>query len=400
MLHKMLQDVVVIDLTRVLCGPFAAMQLGDYGAQVIKVENPNGGDDTRQYGPFAGGEGASGFFVGFNRNKRSVTINLKSQEGRELFLSLVKRADVVMENFRPGVMEKLDLGYETLKQVNPRIIYASASGFGTYGPYAQNAGYDTCAQAMSGIMSVTGEKDGEWYTCGTYIGDMVAGLYMQIGILNALYERERTGKGRYVEIALLDALISMVHPVVLHFLVNGETPHRDGNHDSINAPYGIFHAKDGDFVICAGNNKLFAALCNQVLQRPTLIDDPRFSNIPARCAHKYELVEIIEAWSKNLLRDDCVALLSEAGIPTAPVYGMEQVASDPHIRDARHMFVETPCENGQHMASIANPLKFDRQDADVQSAAPALGEHNREVFGQMLGISEETLNEYKQKRII
>ena len=295
---KALQDIVVLDLTRVLAGPYCTMMLADFGADVIKIEIPVKGDDTRGMGPFV--NNSSLYYANVNRNKKSVTLNLKDPKGKELFLAMVKKADVVVENYRPGVMDKLGVGYDVLKEVNDRIIYAAVSGFGSYGRNSARPGYDIIAQAYGGLMSITGEPDGEPLRVGTAIGDVLGGMNLTIGVLMALHARELSGKGQRVDVALVDSVISSLETGTQRYFASGKLPRRIGNRYASAYPYDSFKAKDGSFVIGCGNDKLFNLLCTRVLHREDLLTDPRFLNNALRCENHAALKVEIEKWSTTV----------------------------------------------------------------------------------------------------
>ena len=277
--HMALENLTVLDLTRVLAGPFCTMMLADMGANVIKIEVPKGGDDTRSYPPFRAknlnGERESVYFANINRNKKGITLNLKAPEGKEIFKELVKKADIVVENYRPGVMDKLGLGYDVLKEINPRIIYAAVSGFGCYGPYHLRPGYDILAQAMGGMMSITGSKGGEPTRAGSALGDILGGLHVTIGILAAVNARTITGKGQRVDVSLMDSMIAATENTALKYIETGNIPAPMGNRYAAVSPYDSFTCKGGKVIIAAGNQKLYEKLCNEVLERPDQGSDPQ-----------------------------------------------------------------------------------------------------------------------------
>ena len=279
MSKDLLDGVIVLDLTRVLAGPYSGMMLADMGATVIKLENPKGGDDTRKMGPFINNN--SVYYANFNRSKLGCTLNLKDPEGKEIFKELVKKADIVIENYRPGTMEKLGLGYDVLKEINPGIIYGAVSGFGHTGPYSKRAGYDIVGQAMGGLMSTTGWPDGPATRVGTPMGDVLGGLNMTIGILAALVNKQKTGLGEKVDVALVDSVASAMENITMIYQATGRIPQRIGNRYESTYPYDVFPAKDGDVVIAAGNNKLYGLLCD-VMKQPELKTDPRFTEIKDR----------------------------------------------------------------------------------------------------------------------
>ena len=392
-----LSNITVLDLTRVMAGPYCTMFLADLGANVIKIENPKGGDDTRAFPPFKNGQ--SLYYANINRNKKGVTLNLKAPEGKELFLKMVKEADVVVENYRPGVMEKLGVGYDVLKEVNPRIVYGAISGFGSYGPLHQRPGYDIIAQAMSGLMSLTGVEGGGPLRTGSAIGDLVAGQNLTIGILAALNAREITGKGQRVDIALVDGLVSFLENNTLRYQVNGVQPERMGNRYPSAAPYDSFKAKDGEFVIGCGNNKLFALLCTKVLNKPELAEEEAYSMPASRIEHQAELKKIIEDWSKDYTIEEAVDLILGAGVPAAPIYDIKAVMENDHIANARQMFLDCDHPVAGHIKLNGNPVKLMDDMPELKWAAPELGQDNADIYGGF-GVDAAELAELKEKGVI
>ncbi|MGD9560176.1 MAG: CaiB/BaiF CoA transferase family protein [Oscillospiraceae bacterium] len=390
---KALSNITILDLSRVLCGPYCTMLLADMGAQIIKVENPDGGDDTRSWGPMR--NDASVYFASITRNKRSVTLNLKDPEAKALFKKLVAKADVVLENFRPGVMKKMGLGYEDLKKVNDKIIYACVSGFGTEGPYSQRPGYDLIAQAMSGVMSVTGWPDGPPTHVGISIGDIMSGQNIAIGILSAINARNLTGQPQYVEVALVDTIVSGLTTVVLPYTENGTVPTRMGNRMATLAPYESYAAKDGEMIIACGNQKLFEYLCDRILQRPELKEDPRYLTMPDRTVNYASLKEYVEEWTRQHTVDEAVDIVLAAGIPAAPIFDMSQVVNNEHIAKVRQMYVPLDHPVIGEMTVTGNPIKMDCVTPEEWTPAPSLGEHNAEVFGA-LGVDAATLEQLKK----
>lgn len=393
-----LNDITVLDLTRVLAGPYCTMMLADFGAKVIKIEVPEKGDDTRAFGPLK--NGASMYYANVNRNKLGVTLNLKSEEGKKIFIDLVKKADVVVENYRPGVMDKLGLGYDTLKEINPRIIYGAVSGFGCYGPYSQRPGYDIIAQATGGLMSITGEAGGNPVRVGNAMGDVLGGMNLTIGILTALHSRELTGKGQRVDVSLVDSVVSSLETGTQRFFASGKQPELMGNRYASVYPYDSFRAKDGFFVIGCGNNKLFTLLCNKVLNRPDLLEDPKFDDNLKRCDNHAALKVEIEKWSVNHTIEEAVRLIDEAGVPAAPINDLARVTTDPHIAEAREMFVPLHHPVIGDMKVNGNPVKLMDTKAVIAKPAPALGENNSDVYGDILGYSDAEIQELKEKKVI
>lgn len=393
-----LSDIRVLDLTRVMAGPYCTMYLADLGAEVIKIENPKGGDDTRSFPPFKNGE--SLYYANVNRNKKGVTLNLKAPEGKKLFLEMVKNADVVVENYRPGVMDRLGLGYEVLKETNPRIIYGAISGFGSYGALHDRPGYDIIAQAIGGIMSLTGPEGGGPIRTGSAIGDLIGGLNMVIGILAAVNARRVTGVGQRIDIALVDGIVSFLETNTMRYQVDGIQPKRMGNRYPSTAPYDSFKAKDGEFVIGCGNDKLFGLLTGKVLGRPELAADPLYDTVAHRLENQASLKEIIEAWSAAYPIEEAVSILLDAGVPAAPIYDIKSVMENRHIAVDREMFLECDHPVAGHIKLNGNPVKMMDSMPRLRMPAPALGQDNPEVYRSLCGLSDRELDEMKQAGVI
>ena len=395
---KALQDIVVLDLTRVLAGPYCTMMLADFGANVIKIEIPVKGDDTRGMGPFV--NNSSLYYANVNRNKKSVTLNLKDPKGKELFLAMVKKADVVVENYRPGVMDRMGLGYEVLKEANERIIYAAVSGFGSYGRCSARPGYDIIAQAYGGLMSITGEPDGEPLRVGTAIGDVLGGMNLTIGILTALHARELSGKGQRVDVALVDSVVSSLETGTQRYFASGKLPRRIGNRYASAYPYDSFKAKDGNFVIGCGNDKLFNLLCTKVLHREDLLTDPRFLSNALRCENHAALKVEVEKWSTTLTKEEAYEAINAVGVPASPINDLYQVSHDPHIVEDREMFIPVKHPVIGDMRVNGNPVKLLDMMPEVRTCAPALGQHNEEIYGQLLGMDKAQLEALEEDRVI
>ena len=389
----LLDGVTVLDLTRVLAGPFSGMLLADMGARVIKIENPDGGDDTRKMGPFINGN--SVYYANFNRSKLGCTLNLKAPEGKAIFLEMVKKADVVLENYRPGTMEKLGLGYDVLKEVNPGIIYGAVSGFGHTGPYSKRAGYDIVGQAMGGMMSTTGWPGGAPTRTGTPLGDVLGGLNLAIGVLAALVSKQKTGLGEKVDVALVDSVASAMENITMIYQAEGRIPQRIGNRYESTYPYDVFPAMDGDVVIAAGNNKLYGILCD-VMGKPELKEDPRFLNVKDRVAHHEEMREIVVAWTEQHTISEVDKLLNDAGCPACPVNTIDRMVKDPQIADARGMFPEIDQPGIGRIHVTATAQKLTRTKSCPRKAAPLLGEDNAAVYGEFLNYDENKLAELKK----
>ena len=391
-----LEGVRVLDLTRVLAGPFATMMLADMGAEVIKIEVPKTGDDSRQFGPFLNGE--SSYYMNLNRNKKGITLNLKGR-GREIFLEMVKKADIVVENYRPGTMEKLGLGYEDLKKINPRIVYGAVSGFGHYGPYKDRAGYDIIGQAMSGLMSTTGWPGGEPTRTGTAMSDVLAGLSVTIGILAALRHRDISGIGQKVDVALVDSTVASMEIINQIYLVDKRLPERIGNRYESVYPYDSFKAKDGSMVIGAGNDKLWRKLCI-VMNQPELGGKPEFESNWKRVKDHAAVKAVVEAWTITKSVKEIVDTLLEAGVPAAPINNIEQVINDPHIAGAREMFVEVDHPIAGKMKITGSHIKLSETKPCIKTPAPLLGQHNKEVYTELLGLSIDEIAAMKAEGLI
>lgn len=392
-----LQGIRILDLTRVLAGPYSAQILADMGADVIKIEQPGRGDDARGMGPYQNEE--SIYFITNNRNKKGVTLNLKSPKGKEIFLDLVRNADVVMENYRPGTMEKLGLGYDVLKEINPKIIYGSISGFGHYGRYTKRPGYDIIAQAMSGLMSTTGWPTSGPTRTGTPLGDVLAGLWQAIGILGAIQARNNTGLGQKVDIALVDSAVATMGNINMLYLSEGRIPGRIGNRYESAYPYDSFTCTDGSCVIGVANNKLWHLFCD-IMEQPELAEDEKFCNVPDRVENHEELHRIVSEWAAVHTMTEVVDSCLNAGVPAAPIYNTAQVKADPHIAGDREMFVEQDHPKAGKVVVTGSPLKMSGTPVDLTAPAPTLGQHNDEVYGEVLGLNAQQVAALKSEGII
>ena len=382
-----LENVLVLDLTRVVAGPYAGSILGDFGADVIKIEVPGKGDDARGYGPYRNGE--SVYYANLNHNKRGITLNLKEEQGKEIFRKLVAKADVVIENYRPGVMDKLGLGYDELKKINPRLIYGAVSGFGSYGPYSQRPGYDIISQAMGGLMSVTGAEGGEETRSGNAMGDILGGMNLVMGVVMALYARERTGFGQRIDVALVDSVVASLENAYIRYFESGKLPVRMGNAYASIAPYDSYQAKDGKVIIACGNQKLYEKLCREVLDMEWMITDERFTTVPLRVQNNKIQKAYIEEWTKERTVAEIVDIVLGKGIPAGPINNVKQITEDDHIRNAREMFVDVKHPVIGDMTVNGNPIKLMDMMPRVNCPAPTLGQHNKDIYQGMLGLSDE-----------
>ncbi|MDR9792248.1 CoA transferase [Aeribacillus pallidus] len=389
-----LAGIKIIDLTRILSGPFCTMTLADLGAEVIKIESPQG-DDTRQWGPpFIKNESA--YFLSVNRNKKSVVLNLKDPKGKEILLKMVEEADVVVENFRPGTLKKLGIDYDILKQHNRRVILASISGFGQTGPYSKKPGYDVLAQGMGGLMSVTGEPDGTPVKAGYSLADIGAGMWATIGILSALWERERSGQGQWIDVSLLDTMVSwQTYLAGNYFATNNDPKPLGGAHPNI-VPYQVFEASDGHFILAVGNDSLWNSLVD-VLDVEAL-RGRKFKTNPDRVQNRDELISILEEIFKRKTRDEWVDMLESAKIPCGPVNKLSDILNDAHIKE-REMVVEMEHPSLGILKMLGVPVKLSRTPGRIKTVPPAQGEHSETVLKQM-GYSKEEIETFIKEGII
>lgn len=392
-----LSGVRVLDLTRVVAGPYCSMFLGDLGAEVVKVEQPGAGDDTRGWGPpFAGGESA--YYLCINRNKQSLTLDLKSKRAVELMRDLVKAADVIIENFRPGTMERLGLGEKELRELNPRLIYASLTGFGADGPMSDWPGYDLIVQAWGGLMSITGTPEGEPVKVGVAIIDLVAGLMLGKAVAAALFAREKIGVGQRIDTSLLEAEVASLINVGSNYLVGGKVPTRWGNAHPNIVPYQNFQTADGYLVIGVASEVIWKRFCEAVGQRD-LINDPRFADNSKRVENRSELIAILSKTFLQRRNDAWFKSLTDAEVPCAPVQTIDQVFQAPQVLQ-RDMLIEVdhPTAGKVRMAGI--PVKFSVTPASVRMPPPLLGEHNDAILRTWLGMSAASIDELKREKVI
>ena len=382
-----LTGLTVLDLTRVLSGPFATMTLADLGADVVKIEQPGTGDDTRQWGPpFQGDEAA--YFLSVNRNKRSLAVDLKLTDGLALVRDLARRADVVVENFRPGTAARLGLGYDDLSADNPGLVYASISGYGQTGPDSHRAGYDAIAQARSGIMSVTGEADGPPVRVGVSSADLVAGMWAVIGILAALRERDRSGQGQWVDISLLDGSVSWLTYVAAGYFATGTRPPRYGSAHPTIAPYQGFATKDGELMLAVGNDAIWRRFA-PAAGLDELVADPRFATNPLRVSHRDELLPLVADAMASRTSAQWVEVLDAAGVPVGPIQTVDEVVTDPQVL-ARGMVGEVEHPTAGTLRTIGCPVRLTATPPQVRTAPPLLGQHTDDVLAE-LGVDAERL---------
>jgi formyl-CoA transferase len=386
-----LQGIRILDLTRALAGPYCTMMLGDLGADVIKVERPGWGDESRGWGPPFVGEpygpypGESAYFVGTNRNKRSITVNFKSPAGQEVVHGLVRVSDVLVENFRTGVLDKMGLGYESLHGLNPRLVYCSISGYGRTGPYAERPGYDVIVQAEGGMMGIIGPEDGPPYRVGVPIIDINSGMFAATAILAALHTRDQTGEGQLVDVSLMDSAVALLANVAANYLVGGAEPRRLGNAHPNIAPYEAFRARDRWFALAAANERQWAILCDTV-GRPDLKDDPRFATNAERVTNRPALLEVLNEVFGTRDADEWLADLRDTGLPCGPINAIPDVFEHPQA-EARNLAMEAQHPTAGPVQLPGFPYKLSSTPAMVRLPPPLLGQHTEEVLTELLGYS-------------
>lgn len=382
-----LDGIKVLDLSRVLAGPWASQLLADLGATVIKVEKPGAGDDTRHWGPPNLPDGTAGYFLAANRGKQSITVDIAQPEGRAIVQQLAAEADVLLENYKVGGLKKYGLDYPTLKAINPRLVYCSITGFGQTGPYASRPGYDYIVQGMSGLMSVTGPADGEPHKVGVAVTDLFTGLYASNAICAALLARERSGEGQAIDLALFDCALAMLANINMNWLVGGEVPPRLGNAHPNIVPYQVFATSDGHFILACGNDSQFARIA-ELCGHAEWAADPRFARNADRVAHRAELVPLLAEVFVTRTRDDWLAALDQAGVPNGPINTVDQAFADPQIV-ARGMRLDLPDAQGAPVPQVACPIQLSATPVVYHAAPPALGQHTEAVLMSLGKTAEE-----------
>ncbi len=394
-----LKGIKVFDLTRVLAGPTCVQMLADLGADVIKIEKPGAGDDTRGFAPpFMPGTKESAYFVGVNRNKRSITLDIAKSEGQAIALDLIAQSDILVENFKVGALAKYGLGYEQLRQKFPGLIYCSITGFGQTGPYAPRPGYDSLVQAMGGIMSLTGEPEGAPQKVGVPLADLFAGLYGCIGVLAALRHREQTGEGQQIDIGMLDTHCAWLANQGMNFLATGENPPRLGNQHPNIVPYQVFPTADGFMVLSIGNDPTFKRFCDN-FGLSHLLEDERFATNAARVQNRKLVTDTLTPVMKTKTTGEWVRRLEELKIGCGPINTLKEVFADPHVQ-AREVVREMQHASGSPVKVIANPVRLSRTPADYRLPPPLLGQHTEEVLRDRLGLEEDRLAALREGGVI
>ncbi|MGQ0483901.1 MAG: CaiB/BaiF CoA transferase family protein [Hyphomicrobiales bacterium] len=397
-----LSHIRVLDLTRVLAGPWATQLLADLGAEVIKIEKPGEGDDTRGWGPpfiknADGSYGDAAYFLSTNRGKSSVTIDMATAGGQKLIRHLAAKSDIVIENFKVGGLAKYGLDYDSLKQVNPKLVYCSITGFGQNGPYAQRAGYDFMIQGMAGIMSVTGQPDGtpgaEPMKVGVAFADIFTGLYAAIGMLGALYHRDRSGEGQYIDMALLDSQVAVLANQALNYLVGGAAPTRLGNAHPNIVPYQTFETKDGYIIIAVGTDRQFREYC-RIVGRPGLADEERFRTNRGRVDNRKDLIALLAEPMKARGTAEWVAALEAAAVPCGPINTIDQVFANEQVL-ARGLQIGLTRDDGVQVPGVANPIQFSGTPIEYDKAPPRLGDGTERVLADVLGLASDEVAELR-----
>jgi CoA:oxalate CoA-transferase len=391
-----LQGVRVLDMTWALAGPFCTMLLSDLGAEVIKVENPDGGDPSRKNFPFV--KGVSSYFLSVNRGKKSITVNLRHPKGKEIILGLARKSDVLVENFRPGVMDRLGLGYAVLREANPRIIYAACSGFGQTSPYANRPAYDVIVQGMGGTLSITGEAGGGPVRVGYSIGDLGGGIFTALGILSALHEREKSGEGQMVDVSMLDCQMAFLENAFARYFATGEVPERIGTRHPVLTPFQAYPTRDGYLVVAAARDPFWQKFC-KVIQREDLVTDPRFKGNQIRTKNHKELEKEVTQALKSKSTAEWVALMIREDIPCGPVNRVDELAQDPHTA-AREMIAEVKHSKAGNLKVMNSPIKLSRTPVRLEKANPEVGENTEEILTGLLGYRREEITRLREEKAI
>ena len=399
-----LSHIRVLDLSRILAGPWCTQNLADLGAEVIKVERPVHGDDTRAWGPpWINLEGKiSSYFAAANRGKKSLTLNISSPQGKKIIEELVKISDVVIENYKLGDLKRYGLDYESLKVINPKLVYCSITGYGQDGPNAHKPGYDFVFQAIGGMMSITGEADAEPgggpQKLGVAVADVITGMYSTIAILAALNSRDQTGLGQYIDMALLDGIIALGGNQITGFFADGKIPFRYGNAHASLVPYQVFAVKDGEIVIAVGNDTQWQRFC-EAINRPDLAIDPKWEKVTGRITGRSELIPQLAKTMLEKGMNEWITILEQHDVPCGPINNYQQVFADPHVIH-RGIKVDTPYEDGSIISTIASPLRLQSTPPEYKRPPPKLGDSNFEILNQLLGYSEESIEQLKKEKIV
>ncbi len=391
-----LEGIKVLSFCRMLSGPYAGMLLSDLGAEVIKIEAPKAGDSARSAKPFI--EGISSYFLSINRGKKSITLDLKKGRSKKILFELVKKVDIVLENFRPGVMERLGLGYEVIRKHNPKIIYASISGFGQKGPYAQRPAFDMIAQGMGGVVSITGEPGGPPVRVGYSIGDIGASLFASTAILAALHERDRSGQGQWIDVSMVDAQVALCENACARYLATGEIPRPFGSRHPLFTPFQVFPTKEGYIVLIAQFDEDWERFCKAAGKEGWTTDE-RFKSLEARLKNYDQFMDEMDELMRSRMTKEWMELFDAHGVMCGPVNNIEQVVNDPHIQE-REMIVEVEHSRAGKLKVVGTPMKFSRTPCRIDKASPDLGEHTEEILSTWHGLSEGEIQSLRKSRTI
>ncbi|MPY74169.1 MAG: CoA transferase [Alphaproteobacteria bacterium] len=393
-----LTGIRVLDLSRIAAGPFCTMQLSDLGAEIIKVEQPGHGDDTRHMKPpQAGGE--AHYYLAYNRGKKSVALDMKTPEGREIIHRLAAKCDVLIQNFRPGVMERLGLGYADMKDRHPHLIYCSISSYGQQGMMADRPGFDPVLQAEFGLMSLTGAPDGDPIRAPISLTDMYVALYASTAILASVIARKETGRGQHIDLALMDGAAAVMSNLAQYYFCSGESPPRTGNTHATAVPAAAFHAKGGMFYLACGTDRLFRSLCEKVIERPDLLEDPKYRTNSARAVNRAEVMATLEAIFADGTREAWVARCRKAGVPAGPVRSVAEAMESPELKE-RNMVVTVPHPTAGALRMLGTPFKLSESPTKPPTAPPLLGEHTEEVLRDVLGMDAAAVARLKESKTI
>jgi len=391
-----LESIIVLDLSRALAGPYCTMMLADMGAEIIKLEMPGRGDDSRSWGPpFV--EGESAYFMSVNRNKKSITLNLKSEKSKGIVNKLIKKADIIVENFRPGTMDKLGLSYENVTELNPEIIYASISGFGQDGPYRLLPGFDQVIQGMGGLMSVTGEPGGPPVKVGIAVADIAGGMFAAYGIMIALFNRQRTGKGQMIDVSLLDSQVAWLTYRAGSFFASGEIPQPLGSGHPNIVPYQAFKANDTYVNIAAGNDQLWQKFCSAV-GLEDIVENPKYSTNAKRVENRNELVNIISNIVSSKNAQEWLDILTKAGVPCGPIYTMDEIFTDPQVLH-RNMVKDLDHLKAGKIKVTGVPVKLSGTPGEILTSPPVLGQNTKEILLE-LGYSDNDIEKFYQEKVV
>lgn len=391
-----LSGIKVLEFTQGLSGPYCTMVLGDMGAEIIKIEKPQKGDDSRAFGPFINDE--SGYFMSVNRNKKSLTLDIRGEKGKKILQELIKKADIVVENYRPKIMDKLGLDYESVKNINPEIIYCSISGYGQYGPLSDRPAYDGVIQAMSGLMSINGQESGKPTRVVVPIGDMTSALYGVIGIVGALYKKKETGKGERIDISMLDSQVSILENAIVRYTSTGEIPEPTGNRHSAIAPFETFITRNSEIMVAIGNDRMWESFCNAI-NRKELINDYRFYSNLKRLEFYHELKPVLNKIFIENTTEEWQEILDTASIPNSPINTIDKLLENEQLK-CREMFVKKEHPKAGQINLVNSPIKFSREKNIITRVAPLLGEHTEELLKEKLNICQTEIDNLIKEGVI